>query len=364
MDNRYCIILAGGSGSRLWPVSKVNLPKQFLEVADTGKTFIQHTFERFCSFIDPGHIFVVTLPRYKNLVREQVPDIPEENILLEPYSRNTAPCIAFSAIKIYKKNPDAVIAVTPSDHIIQDVAAFRANLVSAIDFAAHQDALVTLGVSPTRPDPNYGYIQAAGGRDALKKGEPLKVKTFTEKPNVEIARVFIGSGEFVWNSGIFVWKAKTILDEMAKHLPMLFGWFDGWEEAVDTPAEQDWLRRAYGGCERASIDFGIMEKTDKAWVYPADFDWADVGAWESMYNYASKGLDDQGNVVLSHHKIVEDSKNLMAVCTDKEKLVIIKGLDNYLVVDTDDVLMICPRSDKDIHRLVSDVAMPEYEKFR
>lgn len=355
--------MAGGSGSRLWPVSKLSLPKQFLQVGDTGKTFIQHTFERFCSFIAPENILVVTLPRYKSMVMEQLPDLPEGNILLEPYSRNTAPCIAYSAIKVYKRNPNAVIAVTPSDHVIQNTAAFRANLVSALEFAIHQDALVTLGITPTRPDPNYGYIQAAGGRDALKKGEPLKVKTFTEKPNEDIARVFIGSGEFVWNSGIFVWKASTVIDELSKHLPMLFGWFDGWKETVGTEAENEWLRRAYGGCERTSIDFGIMEKTDKAWVYPADFDWADIGAWESMYNFV-QDKDVDGNAVVVHHKIVKESKDLMALCTDREKLVIIKGLENYLVVDTDDVLMICPRSDKDIHRLISDVAMPEFEKFR
>lgn len=358
----YCVIMAGGTGSRLWPISRVPQPKQFLEQSDTGKSFYQHCYARCCSIVPPQNVLVVTGERYRDIVIEQTPDIPKENILLEPYVRNTAPCVAYAAYSILKRDPDAVFAVVPSDNIIGNNAAFRADILSAMAFVSANDALVTLGIRPTRPDPNYGYIQASGGKDAFCKGEPMRVKTFTEKPDVEIARVFLASGEFLWNSGIFVWKASVLEQELKEHMPELTAWFEGWENALGTDTEAEFLLRAYSGLQKSSIDTGIMESTSRAWVYPADFDWADVGSWDSLYNVMSP--DVRGNRSNAFAGDMKDSSDTMVITTDKKKLVVVKGLENFLVVDTDDVLMICPRTEEDTNEMSSFAAMPEMEKFR
>lgn len=360
--NRYCVIMAGGAGSRLWPMSTQACPKQFLRPDGNGKSFLQLTYERFCTIVPPENIIVVTAHNYASMVKEHLKDLPQENLLLEPYSRNTAPCIAYATYSILKRNPDAVVAVTPSDHIIVDEGSFRANVVSALEFASHNDVLVTIGVTPTRPDPNYGYIQAKGGKDASKEGEALKVKTFTEKPPVEIARVFINSGEFLWNSGIFAWKASVIKKEMDEHMKEMCGWFSGWEDAVGTPHEAAFIEKAYAGCERTSIDFGVMEKTSSAWVYPATFGWWDIGSWNSIYNYVDKDSDD--NAVHCSHKLLKDVNDCILVERTSDKLVAISGLENYMVVDTKDVLLICPRDDARYGKLLSLLAVTDNENFR
>lgn len=359
----YCVIMAGGTGSKLWPVSRAALPKQFIEQEGTGLTFYRHTFNRCCSVVLPENVIVVTTERYRELVLEQTPELRPENLLVEPYIRNTAPCVAYAAYTLLKRDPEAVFAVLPSDNIIKNSSAFRADILSAMAFVSANEALVTMGVVPTRPDPNYGYIQAAGGRDAYRRGEPLRVKTFTEKPDVEIARVFMASGEFLWNSGIFVWRASVLRDELAEHMPELTAWFGGWEDALGTPNEGEFLQRAYSGIQKSSIDLGIMESTSKAWVYPADFDWADIGSWDSLYNVIPE-KDTDGNRSNSHHTDLQNCSNNLVITTDGKKLVAVKGLDNFLVVDTEDVLMICPRNEEDVNDLFSDVAMPGLESFR
>jgi len=361
-NNQYCVILAGGAGSRLWPVSKLSYPKQFL-MSENGRTFIQATYERFCAIVPPENIIVVTAKRYKDIVCEQIPELPENNILCEPYARSTAPAILYASYVISKRDPSATIVVTPSDHIIFDQAAFRADILSALEFASHNNVLVTLGVTPTRPDPNFGYIQVVGGRNAFRKGDPLPVKTFTEKPDTEMAKVFLSTGEFMWNAGIFAWRASVIIDEIQTHMPLLAGQFQGWEEAIGTPSEREFIDKAYGGCEKTAIDTGVMEKTFRAWVYPAEFDWVDIGTWESIYD-STRSDNTDGNKARTGASVFNDSANNLVISTNKEKLVAVKGLDKFMVIDTPDVLIVCPRDSKQYNDLVSAIGLPGYEKYR
>ena len=359
----YCVIMAGGNGIRIWPVSRNAKPKQFLDVADTGKTFIQSTYERFSKIVPKENILVVTGARYRDLVHEQLPELPAENLLLEPYSRNTAPCITYATYALLKRDPDAKVVVTPSDHLIEDEEIFVQTIETAFDYVEENDVLMTLGVVPTRPDTNYGYIQAYGGSKAYKKGIPLQVKTFTEKPDRELAEVFIGTGEFFWNAGIFIWKAQTIREEMERYLPEITGLFKGWENVLGTDMEREFIARAYTDCANISIDYGVMEKTDRAWISPVQFRWNDVGTWEALYNIIPE-KDHYGNACNLDRTLMEDTKNTLVVSPEKKKLIAIKGLENYMVVDTEDVLVICPKDDKKFKELVSGIAMPEYEKYR
>ena len=242
--NCYCVIMAGGSGTRFWPLSRTAKPKQFLDVADTGKTFIRQTFERFRNIVPQENIIVVSAIKYKELVMEQIPELEERNLLLEPYSRNTAPCIAYATYTILKRNPEAHVVVTPSDHFISDEDLFVETLCKAFDYVDEHDVLMTLGVVPTRPDTNYGYVQACGGKHVYKSKDPMQVKTFTEKPDKELAKVFLSAGEFFWNAGIFIWKAKTIREKLEKHLPEVSGPFKGWDSAIGTAIEPEFIARA------------------------------------------------------------------------------------------------------------------------
>ncbi|MCQ2114673.1 MAG: mannose-1-phosphate guanylyltransferase [Bacteroidales bacterium] len=365
MDNRhnYCVILAGGTGSKLWPFSRLEDPKQFHLQGDTGKSFYQHAFERCCGIVPQENIIVVTTLRYQHFIHEQTPQILEENILCEPHHRNTAPAVAFAAYKLLSRDPQAVFAIIPADNIINDLGAFRADLLSAMAFAASNDAIVALGVKPVRPESNYGYIQASGGKEALLRGEPLRVKTFTEKPDPEIARVFIASGEFLWNSGIFALRASVLKEEISQHMPELAAWFGGWEDNLSTATEEEFIQKAYAGIQKSSFDLGVMENTAKAWVYPASFDWADVGSWDSVLTYA-EDKDESGNWVSSGVGVVQECRNTLAVTTREGKLVCLKGLENFLVVDTEDILMICPRTDRNSKELRSYTFMQKYEKYK
>lgn len=361
--NCYCVIMAGGAGTRFWPLSRTAKPKQFLDVADTGKTFIRQTYERFLRIVPQENIIVVTASRYQGLVEEQLPELDSCNLLLEPYSRNTAPCIAYATYTLLKRNPDAHVVVTPSDHLISDEETFVETISYAFDYVAEHDVLMTLGVVPTRPDTNYGYVQAHGGRDAYEKNEPLQVKTFTEKPDRELAKVFMSTGEFLWNAGVFVWKAQTIRQEMEKHLPEVTGLFAGWEAAIGSKLESEFIARAYTDCLNISIDYGVMEKTDRAWIYPVRFGWADFGTWESLYNYMPV-KDALGNTFTAGKTLSENTRGTMVISPEKKKLIAVKGLEDYMVIDTDDVLVICPKDDKKFKDFISGIAMPDFEKYR
>lgn len=355
--------MAGGSGTRFWPLSRVAKPKQFLDVADTGKTFIRQTYERFLKVVPRENILIVTAGKYRDLVMEQIPELEERNLLLEPYARNTAPCIAYATYTLLRRNPDARMVVAPSDHFITDEDLFAKTISYAFDYIDGNDVLLTFGLVPTRPDSNYGYIQAVGGRDAFRSEVPIPVKTFTEKPDKNLAQVFINTGEFFWNSGIFIWKAQTIREEMEKHLPEVTRLFKGWEMALESKIEEDFIARAYTDCANISIDYGVMEKTDRAWIYPAKFDWQDIGTWESLYNFLPD-KDRDGNAIGAGKALIEDSKEVMVITPERKKMVAIKGLEGYMVIDTDDVLVICPKDDKKFKDFISSIAMPEFEKYR
>ena len=363
INNCYCVIMAGGTGTRFWPLSKTDKPKQFLDVADTGKTFIRQTFERFSRIVPEENILIVTGDRYRDLVLQQIPGFREENLLLEPYIRNTAPCIAYATYTLLKRNPKASMVVTPSDHLIEDEEGFKDTILQAFEYIQEHDVLMTLGVLPTRPDTNYGYIQAQGGMEVHKSTRPMPVKTFTEKPDKELAQVFISTGEFFWNSGIFIWRAATIGEEMQKHLPEVTGLFKGWEMAIDSPLENEFIARAYTDCTNISIDYGVMEKTDRAWICPVKFGWTDFGTWESLYNYIPF-KDRNANVFSAEKVLSENTCDTMIISPGKKKLIAVKGLEDYIVIDTDDVLVICPKDDRKFKDFISGIAMPEFEKYR
>ena len=362
-EHCYCVIMAGGTGVRFWPVSRAAKPKQFLDVADTGKTFIQSTYERFLKVVPQENILIVTGDRYRDIVMEQLPDLAPENLLLEPYSRNTAPCIAYATYTLLKRDPQARMVVTPSDHMIDNEDLFAETICNAFDYIEENDVLMTLGVVPTRPDTNYGYIQACGGSEAYKNDKPMQVKTFTEKPDREIAKVFISTGEFFWNSGIFLWKAETIRMKMEKFLPEVTGLFKEWESALGTPVEGEFIERVYTYCRNISIDYGVMEKTEQAWMYPVKFGWGDIGTWESLYNIIPY-KDADGNAVSAEKTLIENTSGVLVVSAEKKKLIAIKGLEDYMVVDTEDVLVICPKDDKKFKDFISGIGMPEFEKYR
>ena len=362
IQNCYCVIMAGGSGTRFWPVSRAAKPKQFLDIAGTGKTFIQQTYDRCRRIVPQENIIVVTAQKYGDLVKEQLPELSHENILLEPYARNTAPCIAYATYKLLAKNPDAHVMVTPSDHAIDNEDLFVETILNAFEYVEKNDVLMTLGVVPTRPDTNYGYVQACGGQAAMTSSEPMPVKTFTEKPDKDMASLFISTGEFFWNAGIFLWKASTIKSEMERHLPEVTGLFNGWEMALGSKIEGEFIARAFTDCPNISIDYGVMEKTERAWIYPVKFGWSDIGTWESLYTLQKK--DEDGNAIAVEKTLIEESKNTLVLSTDKGKLIAVKGLEGFMVIDTPDALVICPKDDRSFKDFISGIAMPEFEKYR
>ena len=362
-DKRYCVIMAGGTANHFWPISRESRPKQFLDIAGDGKSFLRMTFERFSRIIPKENIVVVTLDRFGDLVKEQIPELPAENLLLEPHSRNTAPCIAYSTFTILKRDPDAIILTTPADHIITDETAFRKAVDDVIEYATRNNALMTLGISPTGPETGYGYIQVTGGKAGAQSGKPVKVKTFTEKPDKDLAQVFYNSGEFFWNSGIFAWKASAILAEMSKYLPDVISVFNGWENFLGRPGEKAFLEKAYSACPKISIDYGVMEKTDLAWLYSGSFGWFDIDSWESLFKTAPT-RDSDGNATNSKKNLFKGDEDNLVVTEDKKKIYAIKGLRNFMVIDTDDALLICPRDDKQFKEFITGLGMPGYEEFR
>jgi mannose-1-phosphate guanylyltransferase len=355
--------MAGGTGSRLWPVSRAAKPKQFLDVAETGKTFIRQTYDWFLKIVPQENILVVTANKYRDLVKEQIPELAEGNLLLEPYSRNTAPALVYATYTLLQRNPDAYFVAMPSDYIIENEEMFAHTIYNACEYVEKNDVLLTFGVVPTRPETNFGYAQVVGGRNAIQSNTPLKVKTFTEKPDMDLARILVNSGEFLWNAGIFVWKAATVRDELEKHLPQVTGMFAGWEKMLGTENQTEFITKAFADSMNISLAYGLMEKTDRAWIYPVGFGWQDVVAWGSLYNYMTD-RDADGNAVSAGKVLMEDNKDTLVISPIKKKLVAVKGLEDYIIVDTDDVLLICPKDDKKFKDFISEIGMPEFEKYR
>ena len=357
----YCIIMAGGIGSRFWPISRADKPKQFLDFTAEGKSFLRFTYDRMRAVIPDDNILVVSLSRYEQEVRSQLPELKDENLLLEPYNRNTAPCVTYATYTVLKRDPDAVTVVTPADLIINNHKAFNETLSSALAYAAGTDALITLGVVPTRPDPNFGYIQMAGKPEP---GSPVKVKTFTEKPDMELAKVFIDTGEFLWNSGIFAWRASVIKDELEKYVPEITNLWEGWQNNLGTDTEKEFLERIYTDMPRISIDYAVMEKTDRAWVYPATFKWADIDNWDTLYEYMAHHDGDGNAMNLLNKGLISECKGNIVYSDNPDKLLAIRGLENFIVINTHDVLMICPRDMDTLKDFLSSLAMPDFEEYR
>ena len=358
-DNRYCIIMAGGIGSRFWPISRRSTPKQFLDILGTGKSFIRHTYERFARIIPPENFLVVTNNSYKEQVLQHLPEIGEHQVLGEPVGRNTAPCIAYAAWRLKTVNPQATMIVTPADHLILNEDEFRKAIVEAAEFAESRQAMMTIGIRPNRPDTGYGYIQIDNRSEV--DGSPIfKVKTFTEKPNLELAKTFVESGEFFWNSGIFIWKTETILDNFSALLPDLQQMFGSIAAYYNTPQEQQHIERIYPECRNISIDFGVMEKAHDVYVRCSDFGWSDIGTWGSLYQHSPK--DEAGNVE-SRFCMLYDTEGCI-VKTDTDKLTVIEGLKDYIVVDHKNVLMICPKAnEQNIKKFIDDVKFKIGDEF-
>ncbi|MDE6046504.1 MAG: NTP transferase domain-containing protein [Alistipes sp.] len=353
-SNKYCVIMAGGVGTRFWPCSRQSKPKQFLDMLGTGKSFIRHTYERFAKIVPAENFLVVTNRKYKELVLEHLPEIGEAQVLCEPVGRNTAPCIAYAAYTLLGQDPDAEMIVTPSDHLILDEEEFRTVIEECLVFASAHDALMTVGIEPTRPDTGYGYIQ-------VSDAQPIsKVKCFTEKPDLELAQTFLQCGEFFWNSGIFVWKAKSIVAAFEKYLPEHHALFSGLLRATGSEAEQNIVELIFAECRAISIDYGIMEKADNVYVRRGKFGWSDMGTWGSVYQHSRK--DRYANAAPAEGCYLYDTRSSI-VSLPKEKIAVISGLKEFIVVDTDDVLLICPRAEEQsIKKFIDEVKFHNGEK--
>lgn len=355
--NNYCVIMAGGIGSRFWPMSRTEHPKQFIDILGTGETLIQQTYNRFKKICPEGNIYIVTNEIYKDLTKSQLAGITDEQIICEPTMRNTAPCIAYANYKIANKNPDANIIVAPSDHLILKEEEFVRVMNLALDHTSKNDDLVTLGITPTRPDTGYGYIQYLENIDSEMK----PVKTFTEKPNLEKAQEFIASGDFSWNSGMFIWSLKTIQKSFENLLPTMDAIFKAGVDKYNTPAEYNFIQEAYPTCENISIDYGIMEGSTNVHVISADIGWSDLGTWGSIYTHLP--LDDNKNAVVGDNVMLYNSKDNI-VNVPKEKLVVLQGLQDYIVVESDDILLVCQKSEEQkIKQFVTDVKATKDKRF-
>ena len=352
MDNRYVIIMAGGVGSRFWPLSRQERPKQFLDILGTGETLLQQTFRRFLNVCKKENIYVVTSSEHKNLVAEQL-GISTSNILAEPFRRNTAPCLAYGTFRILKENPDAVITVTPADHLIIKEDKFTDVLNKSFDFASRNDALLTLGIKPDRPETGYGYIQADRKKASTGVANLHKVKTFTEKPNIELARVFLQSGDFYWNSGIFIWNIKTIMNAFEKYLPEMYSTFEEGRDLFGTEKETKFISKTYTVCRNISIDYGIMEKAENVYVMWTDIGWSDLGTWSSLYEHSA--ADRKGNAKVSGEVFTYESQgNIFNISPGR--IAVVQGLKDYIVVDAEDVLLIVKKDEEqNIKNYLEDV---------
>ena len=349
-DN-FCVIMGGGIGSRFWPFSRKTLPKQFLDFFGTGRSLLQQTFDRFSKVIPTENILVVTNDLYADLVKEQLPELQPKQILLEPTRRNTAPCIAWAAYHIRALNPNANIVVAPSDHLILKESEFLTAIEKGLAFVAKSDKLLTLGIKPNRPETGYGYIQIA----EQTEDNFYKVKTFTEKPELELAKVFVESGEFYWNSGLFMWNVNSIIKAGEQLLPELASKLATGKDVYGTPEEN------FPACPNVSIDFGIMEKADNVYVSLGDFGWSDLGTWGSLYDLSQK--DETGNVTLKCQSLLYNSKDNIVVLP-QNKLAVIDGLEGYLIAESDNVLLICKKDEEhSIRKYVNDAQIKLGEDY-
>jgi mannose-1-phosphate guanylyltransferase len=350
--------MAGGIGSRFWPMSRTVLPKQFLDILGTGKTLIQQTFERYNKLVPKENIYVITAQEYEPILKKQLPELPVENILAEPSRKNTAPCIAYIAFKLISKDPEASMMAAPADNLILETDEFVKTATTALGFVDHINALLTIGIKPTYPNTGYGYIQHETAETAPNI---YKVKTFTEKPNEELAETFIASGDFLWNAGIFTWKVKNIIAALEKYEPELYELFASEKDQFNTAKEKEVIEAIYPQCTNISIDFAVMEKAENVYVIPASFSWSDLGTWNSAWE--NKEKDYFGNAVVGKNVMVVDANNCIVHVPDN-KLVLLQGLKDFIVVDTKDVLLICKKEkEQEIKDYVAEVRRNKGDKF-
>ena len=356
--HQYVAIMAGGIGSRFWPYSRTAHPKQFLDILNTGKTMIQQTYERFKNFIYPENIYVVTLKEYVEEVKKQLPHLPHENIVAEPSRKNTAPCVAYISFKLLNKDPKATLIIAPSDHLILDNTKFSELCKKALDFVNHMNAFITIGVQPTSPNTGYGYIQ----HDAIQAVPDFyKVKTFTEKPNLELAKTFVASGDFLWNAGIFIWKVDKIIDAFEEHAPELYELFAAEKDKFNTEEEDEAVNEIYPQCTNISIDVAVMEKASNVYVMPASFGWSDLGTWNSAWENMNK--DYLENAVAGKNVMIMEANRCVVHAPDN-KLVLLQGLEDFIIVDTKDVLLICKKeNEQDIKDYVAEVKRNKGDKY-
>lgn len=347
--NYYAILMAGGVGSRFWPISTQDFPKQFHDMLGTGDTLIQKTFQRLSKLIPKENIFILTNERYNNLVLEQLPDVTQRQVVLEPAMRNTAPCILYASLKIQKENPDALMVVAPSDHWIEDENTFAKNVEQAFQFCSEHDALMTLGIEPTFPNTGFGYIEF----DKTSAKAIKSVNQFREKPDYETAKSFIAQGNFLWNAGIFMWSVKSVVDAFQRNQPTLYSLFEKGISAYNTNAEEDFIKENYPKAENVSVDYAIMETSKNVFVIAAEFDWNDLGTWGSLYDKLNK--DSSNNAVVNARTLTEDASGNM-IRSKKDKIVVVDGLQDYIIVDKEDVLLIYPKTkEQDIKKVLQKV---------
>lgn len=361
-SNNFCVIMAGGIGSRFWPYSRSAMPKQFLDILGTGRTLLQLTYDRFVQVMPSENIFIVSNDDYSEIILEQLPDIKPEQVLLEPMRRNTAPCIAYANHKIKSINPEANIAVAPSDHIILKESKFLEVVNKGLKFVEENNALLTLGIQPSRPETGYGYIQISGDKDNVVLNESFrKVKTFTEKPDHDLAVKFIESGDFFWNSGMFFWSLNSINKAFDNYLPDVQHLFNEGAKVYNTVDEKDFISSTYSKCKNISIDYGIMEKAENVHVICADIGWSDLGTWGSLYDISKK--DDYNNFTKGGKTFLYDTKDCLINLPDG-KLAVIQGIEDVIIVDSDDVLLICKKKEEQrIKQFVNDVQLDTGEKY-
>lgn len=355
--NNYCVIMGGGIGSRFWPFSRESKPKQFLDFFGVGRSLLQMTFDRFTKILPIENIYIVTNESYRDLVIKELPELNPSQILLEPMRRNTAPCIAFATYHINALNPNANIVVAASDHLILKEDEFLRVIEKAYDFVSRNKVLLTLGIRPSRPETGYGYIQMSDEKiDGV-----TKVKVFTEKPNIDLAKVFYESGEFLWNSGIFIWNVNAIMDAFHEYLPEITSRFDAGKGCFGTDKEKAFIDENFPFCPNISIDYGVMEKASNVCVQAADFGWSDLGTWGSLYDVSDK--DENANAGLTSRALFFDSsENVVAL--PKEKLVVIQGLEGYIVAESENVLLICKKEEEQrIKQFVADVKLKYGDEY-
>lgn len=342
-ENNYLVILAGGAGSRFWPISSEELPKQFLDILGCGRTLIQLTLERFNGLIPKENVWVVTAEKYREIVMEQLPEIPSGNILCEPCRRNTAPCICYVSWKIKKLNTKANIVVSPSDHLVVDLQAFQSAIDDSLSFAAETDAVVTLGLKPTRPETGYGYIKADLTYSSSRKHNIFRVDEFKEKPTLEVAKEYIQSPNYLWNSGIFIWNVNTIINAFRVYEPEVSSIFEGLMPYYGTDKEQNKIDESYPQCKNISVDYAILEKAEEIFVFPAPFSWSDLGTWNSLREQSD--MDKYGNVCIGDNiKLYDTYNTIVHTCNKKE--VIVEGLDGYVVAEKEGKLLVCRLSEE------------------